>query len=210
VFQKKQCQICVEEGDDKDDYHLHNGLLYKLYKLCVHKGEILQLIIEALTSKFVGHFDVGKTVANLQRYVYWHRMQDVDQYIRGCMICCTNKPSNRKKGLYHPLPIPTRPWESISMDFGCFFPTTKKGRDYIFVVIDRFGKMCILMPCKKTINGKEVAYMLFEQAWVHFGIRMSIISNRNTKFLSTFWTTLWEKMESKLKISTTFHPWKDG
>jgi hypothetical protein len=110
----------------------------------------LQLIREAHTSKVAGHFGVGKIVSNLQRYVYWPRMQeDVAQFIRGCILCCTNKPSNRKQGLYHPLPVPTRPWDNISMDFVGGFPTTRKGHDYLFVVVDRFNKMCILMPCKK-------------------------------------------------------------
>jgi hypothetical protein len=54
-------------------------------------------------------FGVGKIVDNLQRYVYYPKMQeDVAWYIRGCIICCTMKPSNRKQGLYHPLPVPTQ------------------------------------------------------------------------------------------------------
>jgi hypothetical protein len=77
--------------------------------------------------------------------------EDVARYIIGCILCCTSKPSNRKQGLYHLLHVPTRPWESISMDFVGGLPTTKKGHDYLFMVVDRFSKMCILMPCKKTI-----------------------------------------------------------
>jgi hypothetical protein len=63
-------------------------------------------------------------------------------------------PINRNQGLYHPLLVPSQPWESISMDFVGVFPTTKKGNDYLFVTIDRFSKMFILMPCKNTIKGK--------------------------------------------------------
>jgi hypothetical protein len=133
--------------------HLHNGLLYKLDKLYVPKGEQLQLIKEAHTYKIVGHFGVKKRDGNLQRYVYRPRMQQgVVRYIRQCILCCTDKPSNRRQGLYHPLPIPTRPWESISMDFFGGLRTTRKGHDYLFVVVNRLKKMCILMPCKNTIN----------------------------------------------------------
>jgi hypothetical protein len=68
-------ETCIEdedlkEGDDKDGYHFHNKLLYNLDKLYVPKGERLQLIKEAHAFKVAGHFGVGKTVANLQRYVY--------------------------------------------------------------------------------------------------------------------------------------------
>jgi hypothetical protein len=45
------------------------------------------------------------------------------------------------------------------MDFVGGLPTNRKGHDYLFEVVDRFKKMCILMPCKKTIKGQEVANM---------------------------------------------------
>jgi hypothetical protein len=124
----------------------------------------LHLIREAHTSKIVGHFDVGKTVSNLQRYVYWPRMQEyVAYYIRGCILCSTNKTSNRKQGLYHSLHVSTQPWESISMDFMVDLPTTRKGHDYLFVVVDRLRKMCILLPCKKTIKGQEATNLFFDR-----------------------------------------------
>ena len=122
----------------------------------------MQLIREARTSKVAGNFGVGKTVANLQKCVYWPKIQEqVARFIRGCMFCCTNKPSNRKQGQYHPLHVPTLPWESISMDFVGGLLTTRKGHDYLFVVVDRFNKMCVLMPYKKTINGQEATNFFF-------------------------------------------------
>jgi hypothetical protein len=96
------------------------------------------------------------------------------------------------------------------MDFVGGLTTTRKGHDYLFVVVDRFSKMGILMPCKKTIKGQEATIMFFEHVWVHFGIPSSIISDRDTKFLNAFWTTLWEKMDTKLKRSIGFHPQTDG
>jgi hypothetical protein len=48
------------------------------------------------------------------------------------------------------------------MDFVGRLPTTMKGHDYLFVVVDMFNTMCILMPCKMTIKGKEATNMFFE------------------------------------------------
>jgi hypothetical protein len=42
------------------------------------------------------------------------------------------------------------------------FTNNTKGHDYLFVVVDRFNKMCILMPCKNTINGQEATNKFFE------------------------------------------------
>jgi len=49
----------------------------------------------------------------------------------------------------------------------------------------------------------------FEQVWVHFVIPRSIILDRDTIFLIEFWTTLWEKMDTKFNRST-FHLHIDG
>jgi hypothetical protein len=67
VFQQPYGQIYIEECDIKVDYHLQNGLLYKLDKFYVHKGERSYLIREAHTSKVVGHFGVGKIVASIYK-----------------------------------------------------------------------------------------------------------------------------------------------
>ena len=83
------------------------------------------------------------------------------------------------------------------MDFVGGLPTTRKGHDYLFVVVDKFIEMYILMPCRKTIKGQEETNIFFEQIWVHFEIPRSIISNRDIKFINDFWTTLWEKMDTK-------------
>jgi hypothetical protein len=52
------------------DYHLQDVLLYNMGNICVPNKERVQLMRESHTSKVVGHFGVGNTMANLHRYVY--------------------------------------------------------------------------------------------------------------------------------------------
>ena len=88
-------------------------------------------------------------------------VDSVSRFIRGCSLCATSKPSNRKLGLYTPLLVPSRPWESVSMDFVGGLPLSRKQHDYLYVVVDRFSKMCIIMPCKKYITAEQTAYYIF-------------------------------------------------
>jgi hypothetical protein len=69
-------------------------------------------------------------------------------------------------------------------------PRTRKRHDYVFVVVDRFINMCIPFPFKNIIGGQEGPNIFFEQVWMHFGIPMSIILDKDTRFISSFFTTL--------------------
>ena len=57
-------------------------------------------------------------------------LEGVSCFIKGCSLCAVIKPSNRKLGLYTPLPVPSHPWESVSMDFVGVLPLSRKGHDY--------------------------------------------------------------------------------
>lgn len=71
------------------------------------------------------------------------------------MLYHTNKHSNRKNHLHHPLLVPNHPWESISIEFVGDLLITRKGDDNLFVADDRFNKMCVLMILKRLIVGKK-------------------------------------------------------
>ena len=76
------------------------------------------MISDAHTSLISGHFGIRKIVAKLQKFCHQPQMNDiVSKYVKGCVMCTTSKPSDRKLGLYTPRPVPSCPWESVSMDF---------------------------------------------------------------------------------------------
>jgi hypothetical protein len=78
------------------------------------------------------------------------------------------------------------------------------------VVVDQFSNMAILTACKKGIRVVDTANLFFERVWVHFGIPKTIISDWDSKFLSTFWSSLWSLLDTKLTKYTAFHPQTDG
>ena len=140
-------------------------------------------------------------------YCYWPCMNEsVSRFIRGCHLCEKSKPSNRKHGLYTPLLAPSHPWGSTLIYFVCGLHMSRKGHDYLYVVVDRFKKMFILMACKKTITTEQTVKIFFQNVWIHFGLPTSIVSDQDSKFFQNVWSKLCNMMDRKLKKSTKFHP----
>jgi hypothetical protein len=102
-------------------------------------------------------------VAILQKHFYWLKLrQEVRKYIRSFISYAISKPTTKKQGLYTPLPTPNRPWESISMDYMLSLSSTKRGNHYVFVVVDCFSEMAILVTCKKNITEEATSKLFFE------------------------------------------------
>ena len=92
----------------------------------------------------------------------------------------------QSNGLYTLLSIPSAPWVDISMNFVLGLPRSKRGRDSIFVVVDRFSKVAHFITCHKVDDATHATDIFFCQI-VHFhGITRTIVSEKDVKFLSYF------------------------
>ncbi|KAF8116417.1 hypothetical protein N665_0018s0027 [Sinapis alba] len=112
----------------------------------------------------MGHFGVAKTLNILKEHFFWPSMRkDVEKHCSRFIVCTQAKAKNRPQGLYTPLPIPNSPWVDLSMDFVLGLPRTRRGRDSIFVVVDRFSKMAHFIACNKTDNAVNVADLFFRE-----------------------------------------------
>ncbi|WVZ85409.1 LOW QUALITY PROTEIN: hypothetical protein U9M48_032344 [Paspalum notatum var. saurae] len=208
----KDVILHCKQGRTWDKYVINEGFVFRANRLCIPVGSVrLLLMQEAHGGGLMGHFGVKKTQDVLSTHFFWPRMKrDVERFVARCTTCHKAKSRLNPHGLYMPLPVPSTPWEDISMDFVLGLPRTKRGRDSIFVVVDRFSKMAHFIPCHKSDDAVNIANLFFQEIVRLHGMPSTIVSDRDAKFLSQFWRTLWNKLGTKLLFSTTCHPQTDG
>lgn len=106
---------------------------------------------------------------------------DVIKFVESCTIFQRAKGVTKNQGLYQPLPIPSKPWESVSMDFFIGFPRTRQGFYIVFVIVDRFSKMAHFVPYKCTNDASDIANIFFREFFRIHGLPSVIINDRGIK-----------------------------
>lgn len=160
-----------------------------------------------------GHRGDKRMLEALTRTFHWHGVaRDVAQYVASCPSCQRNKTSTSKPGgLLQPMPIPTRPWGSVSLDFIGPLPVTTNGHNAILVFVDRLTKMTRLCATHTTCSAPDVAELFMRHVFANgHGLPDDFVSDRDTRFTSRFWKEFVAALEIRLRMSTSFHPQTDG
>ncbi|MBW0585824.1 hypothetical protein O181_125539, partial [Austropuccinia psidii MF-1] len=124
--------------------------------------------------------------------------------------CSINKNIHHKKfGFLKPLPIPNGPWIFLSMDFITQLPLSNSF-DSILVIVDRFSKMAVFIPTMSSITSLDLAHLFIKNIFSKHGLLLSIVSDRGSLFVSSFWTNLCQQLKISRELSTAYHPETDG
>ncbi|XP_071920667.1 uncharacterized protein [Coffea arabica] len=93
----------------------------------------------------------------------------------------------KPSGLLQPLEIPEWKWEHITMDFVSGLPRTQKGHDAVWVIVDRLTKSAHFLPVNMKYSMEKLAQLYMDEIVRLHGIPVSIVSDRDPRFVSRFW-----------------------
>ena len=203
-----------QKSDNTHSLRLTNGFWYKNKAIVLPNYAKLRqwAIQEAHEPPYSGHFGFHKTLQTLKRTYWWHGMtQQVRNFCHTCHSCQRNKPFTQSPaGLLRPLPVPPRPWSSISMDLIVELPKTTDGHDAIVTVVDRLTKMVHFIPCTTTVTAQQLARLFLTHIFRLHGIPQDIVSDRDPRFISGFWKEFCRLLGTRQNMSTPYHPETDG
>nr|GEW75182.1 RNA-directed DNA polymerase [Tanacetum cinerariifolium] len=187
-----------------------DGYLFKGARLCIPLCSLREAIILEGHACGLRHFGCDKTLA-LREHFYWPKMErDVNMLLERCRTCHIAKTYSSNAGLHTPLFVPVALWEDVSFDFVLGLPRTQRAKDSVMVAVDRISKMAHFIPCSKTFAASQVARLYFVEIVKLHGVPKTLTSDRDVKFVSHFWRTLWTRLGSKLQFSSFHHPQTDG
>ena len=196
--------------DNKNFQVTDDCLLYR-NRIVIPESMKMEILQACHDLPFAGHPGVRKTFELISRTYWWSTScRDCKSYVESCELCARAKPERKKPaGLLNPLPIPPRPWHSISMDLITDLPVVG-GVNSILVIVDRFTKMSHFIACNKTINSFKLADLFFDQIVRLHGFPRDIVSDRGSIFVSQFWSSLLKNYGISQSLSSAYHPQTDG
>ncbi|MBW0483297.1 hypothetical protein O181_023012 [Austropuccinia psidii MF-1] len=93
---------------------------------------------------------------------------------------------------------------------GALPPIGDRSYNSCLIIVDRYSKIPIFLPCHKDDTAMDTALLLWSRVISHTGLFKNIISKRDPKFTSALWTNLNGLFGTKLSFSTAYHPQTDG
>ncbi|GKE51437.1 putative reverse transcriptase domain, ribonuclease H-like domain, aspartic peptidase domain protein [Tanacetum coccineum] len=136
---------------------------------------------------------------------------DIATYVSKCLTCLrVNAEHQKPSGLLVQPEIPKWKWDNITMDFVTKLPKIANGCDAIWVKVDRLTKSVHFLSMKETDPIDKLARLYIKEVVTRHGVPISIICDRDLRFLSHFWRAFQKALGTSLDMSTAYHPETDG
>ncbi|MBW0513920.1 hypothetical protein O181_053635 [Austropuccinia psidii MF-1] len=163
------------------------------------------ILLEFHDKIYSGHLSEYRTMERINTCAWWPSWRkDVTEYFHSCDRCQkSNKATGNGFCLMIHIQEPSTAWEMVHMDWVTALPPGgEKIYDACLVIVDRYSKTPIFLPCHKDDTAMDTALLILNKFISNTGLFKNIISDRDPKFTSALWTNLHNLLCTKLSFST--------
>ena len=196
-----------------DRFELVNGLLYWRLRdgrlaTCI-PASMVRRVLTAGHESF-GHWGFEKTWSFIKQRFYRPGLsEEVREYVRSCPDCQRVKASRQHKlGRMSSHELPGAAFRTVSMDVMLGLPVSW-GLDACMVIVDHFSKAIILRPTLSTATARDCGSVFFDALVSRGFLPTRLITDRDPRFVSDFWTELMSRLRVDCKLISAYHQQAD-
>ena len=220
---KKALEVLKEDNENLPEgfrFRRREGLIYLTgeegrERLCIPEALQQEVFRMAHDSNFHGGYH--RTYDRIAPSIFIKNLsKHLRIYIAHCPSCQLNQTRRHPTyGELHPIATPSIPFHTVAIDFIVALPACNapacNDYDALMTVTCKSTKRSLLIPGGETWNAGDWANAFITSLVGHdWGIPSAIISDRDSKFMGSFWRAIFQKMGVELLTSTAWHPQTDG
>lgn len=175
------CKGKVSEGKAKESMVDFEGVLRCGVCLCVPDVDGLRqrVLREAHHSIYTIHPGTNKMYRDIKTLYWWNKLKEyVAKFVSRYAMCQQVKVEHQKSsGEIQKISIPEWKWERLTVDFVVGLPTSKKGSNSIWVIIDRLTKSTVFILVNTSYTVPQYVQKYLDYVVRLHGVPLSIISD---------------------------------
>ncbi|XP_075775938.1 uncharacterized protein LOC142826874 [Pelodiscus sinensis] len=178
-------------------------------QLLVPKAYRWRVMEMAHDNPWAGHLGIEKTQQRVIQRFYWPGVyQDVKNFCRSCPQCQRTAEARVPRAALVPMPLVSEPFERIGLDLVGPLERTRRGHQYILVVVDYATRYPEAVPLRKT-NAATIADELVKM-FARVGLPKEILTDQGTNLVSRLMKELCRWLQIKKIRTAAYHPQTDG
>ena len=201
---------------NKEQFCLIDGVLYQTEAVTGDKKLMVPKDLRTLAVQWnhdlssAGHQGRERTKLRVKEKFAWFGLSKfVTQYVASCEVCNKCKKSDRKGKCPMTEYQAGAPMERVHLDFLGLLPKTKRGNEYVLMMVDQFTKWveCIPLPNQ---TAEETARAAIDNFFSRLGFPFQVYADQGRNFESRLFKELCKALQIHKARTTPYRPSSNG
>ena len=163
---------------------------------------------------YTKHFENIRILKLLRKQYFWSEIvKNLKKYFDSCNNCnCAKFVKHKFYDVLQSLFLFWKFFTDLTMNFIIEFPSLNRGKsafDAILIIINKYIKMIKYIPAKMNWKIENLTNVFHQKVFSNYEMFDNIVTNKNTLFISHFWSVFCYHFSIKHHYNTAFHSQTD-